>query len=152
MLTQVATLVGLLVLFFSLPVRVSADTGVLLSSGLIAFLGVVLVAWIVIRQLRGSGRRELAPLQLVMLAEIVACAFSLAYYALATQGDHFAGMHTRLDALYFTLATMTTVGYGDVSATSQLARGVVCAQLAFNLAFLGALARLLQHRLGDPRA
>ena len=115
-----------------------------------SLVGVVLVAGIIIRQLRGSGRRELTPLQLVVLAEIVACAFSLAYYALAVEGDHFAGLHTRLDALYFTLATMTTVGYGDVHATSQVARGVVCAQLAFNLVFLGALARLLQRRLGDP--
>ncbi|WP_460797414.1 potassium channel family protein [Nocardioides pacificus] len=150
-LAHAATLVGLLALFFSMPVTAGEPVVVLLRSGSIALLGVVLVAWIVVRQLRGSGRRELGPLQLVMLAEIVACAFALAYYVLATQGDHVAGVHTRLDALYFTLTTMTTVGYGDVRATSQLARGIVCVQLAFNLAFLGALARLIQHRLGAPR-
>lgn len=149
-LTQVATLVGLLALFFSMPVRADEPTAVLLRTGLVALLGVALVTWIVVRQLRGSGRRELAPLQLVVLAEIVACAFALAYFALATQGDHFVGIQTRLDALYFTLTTMTTVGYGDIRATTQLARGVVCAQLAFNLVFLGALTRLLQRRMGVP--
>jgi voltage-gated potassium channel len=86
----------------------------------------------------------------VMLAEIVACAFSLVYYAIAVYDpDQMVGVRTRLDALYFTMSTMSTVGYGDVHAVSQLARGVVVVHLTFNLVFLGVLARLLQRRLGD---
>ena len=148
LLTNVATLAGGLVLFFSVPVRADSSTAALVRSCVIAFLGVALVGWIIVRQVRGSGRRVLSPLQLVMLAEIVACAFSLVYYAMAVHSpDELAGVRTRVDALYFTLSTMSTVGYGDVHAVSQLARGIVCAHLAFNLFFLGVLARLLQRQV-----
>lgn len=149
LVTQSATMGGLLIVFFSAPLTGSSSTGALVLNCALAFVGVSVVAWVVVRQVTGSGRFELSPLQLVMLAEIVAFAFSMAYYSLAVAGPNFVGLHTRLDSLYFTLTTMTTVGYGDVRATSQLARGVVCVQLVFNLVFLGALARLLQRRLGD---
>jgi hypothetical protein len=145
----VATLAGGLVLFFAMPVRAGTSTVGLVRGSLIALLGVAVVAWVIIRQVRGSGRRELTPLQLVMLAEIVACTFSLAYYSLAVHDPaQFVGIRTRLDALYFTLTTMTTVGYGDIHAAAQLARALVCVQLAFNLVFLALLAHLLRTRLG----
>lgn len=148
--TNVATLVGGLVLFFAVPVRGGAPAGALVRDALIALVGMALVAWVVVRQVRGAGRHELSPLQLLMLVELVACIFSLAYYSLAVHDQgQFVGIHTRLDALYFTLTTMTTVGYGDIHAAAQLARALVCVHLAFNLVFLGLLARLLRHRLGD---
>jgi voltage-gated potassium channel len=150
LLTNAATLAGGLIVFFSVPVRTGSSTPVLLRSCALGFLGVAIVGWVVVRQVRGSGRRDLTPLQLVMLAEIVACAFSLVYYAIAVyDADEIVGVRTRLDALYFTLSTMSTVGYGDVHAASQLARGVVTAHLAFNLVFLGVLARLLQRQIGE---
>jgi hypothetical protein len=150
LVTHVATLAGGLVLFFAVPVRSGGSTVVLVRSCVVALVGVVLVGWIVVRQVRGAGRRDLTPLQLLMLAEIVACAFSLVYYAMAVdEANQMVGIETRLDALYFTLSTMSTVGYGDVHAVSQLARGVVCVHLAFNLVFLGVLARLLQRQLVD---
>ena len=36
---------------------------------------------------------------------------------------------TRLDSLYFTITTFTTVGYGDITAVSQTARAVVIVQM-----------------------
>jgi hypothetical protein len=151
-LTNVATLGGGLLLFFALPVR-GMSAGALVRDILIALAGVAVVAWVTVRQVRGSGRRELTPLELVMLAEVVTCTFSLAYYSLAVHDPaQFVGIHTRLDALYFTLTTMTTVGYGDIHAAAQLARAVVCVHLTFNLVFLAVLASLVRTRLGDrPR-
>lgn len=149
-LTNVATLAGGLVLFFAMPVRGGTSTGGLVRGTLVALAGVAAVAWVIVRQVRGSGRRELTPLQLVMLAEIVTCTFSLAYYSLEVHDpEQFVGINSRLDALYFTLTTMTTVGYGDIHAAAQLARALVCIQLAFNLVFLAVLAHLLRSRLGD---
>lgn len=44
---------------------------------------------------------------------------------------------TRTDALYFTVTTFSTVGYGDITAVSQSARLVVTAQMILDLLVLG---------------
>jgi voltage-gated potassium channel len=43
--------------------------------------------------------------------------------------DDFEGVVTLLDAFYFAVVTMSTVGYGDMTPTSQVAR-------LFGLSFL----------------
>ena len=50
---------------------------------------------------------------------------------------------TRTDTLYFTLTVFSTVGFGDINATSQVARIVVMIQIVLNLLLLGAGLRLL---------
>jgi len=73
---------------------------------------------------------------------------SLGYYLLAHYNPaEFIGLTTRLDALYFSMTTMTTVGYGDISASGQLARLLVTLQLAFNLVFIAALFGLLKDQV-----
>ena len=44
---------------------------------------------------------------------------------------------TRTDALYFTVTVFTTVGFGDIVATTQLVRLVVTAQMILDLGVLG---------------
>ncbi|MET0414807.1 MAG: potassium channel family protein [Actinoplanes sp.] len=44
---------------------------------------------------------------------------------------------TRTDALYFTVTVFATVGFGDISATSQIARRLVTAQMILDLLVLG---------------
>ena len=44
---------------------------------------------------------------------------------------------TRTDALYFTVTTFTTVGFGDIIPASQGARLVVTAQMILDLLVLG---------------
>jgi voltage-gated potassium channel Kch len=57
--------------------------------------------------------------------------------------DSFSHSLTRTDALYFTVTTFTTVGYGDITATSQSARLVVTAQMLLDLLALGLGVRVL---------
>ena len=63
---------------------------------------------------------------LALVVFVVVPLFALGYYALE-QGDagQFAEMATKTDALYFTMSTLGTVGFGDVHATGQLARVLV---------------------------
>jgi voltage-gated potassium channel len=67
---------------------------------------------------------------LVTVINLIAVTFSGVYYALK---DQFSGLHTPLDALYFSVTTMTTVGYGDITAVSQPARAIVIVQMIFDL-------------------
>jgi voltage-gated potassium channel len=100
-----------------------------------------LVVWQVSRLLRTPADSDVRLQSLVVLLYLVVVFFAGSYYELATGSstEQFADMRTKTDALYFTVSTMATVGYGDVHATGQLARGVVTAQMAFNVVFVAAL-------------
>jgi voltage-gated potassium channel len=58
--------------------------------------------------------------------------------------EEFAGVSTALDAFYFTVVTATTVGYGDVTPTTQVARLFALSVVVFGTAtFAIALGTLL---------
>ncbi|BCW71045.1 hypothetical protein NicSoilB8_20890 [Arthrobacter sp. NicSoilB8] len=65
------------------------------------------------------------------------CLFALLYTSMSvTDLLSFSEPLDRTDALYFTTSTFATVGFGDITPTSQLARAVVSVQM---IADLGAL-------------
>ena len=48
---------------------------------------------------------------------------------------------TRSDSLYFTVTVFTTVGFGDIVATSHSARVLVTVQMILDLILIGAVIR-----------
>jgi hypothetical protein len=79
--------------------------------------------------------------------------FASTYYAMSqTYPDSFNGALTRTDALYFTVTTFTTVGFGDVVATSQSARIGVIVQMLADLVLIGVIARVLLGTIQRRRA
>lgn len=80
---------------------------------------------------------------LLMVAAMVVFGFSAIYMAINRHGTQFEGLHTRMDAVYFTMTTVATVGYGDVHPVGQLARGLVSLQMLFDLTLLALSVRLL---------
>jgi len=143
-LNHVALPLAILTFYFVVPVGGgTAPLGVALGF-LVAGLCIAAVLWVVVDEARRADR-TLRPMHLVLAFELVWVSFSLVYYVVATRNpDQFVGLETRLDALYFSLTTMSTVGYGDVSAHGQFARLLVTMQLAFNLAFVAAVVSLFQ--------
>ena len=77
---------------------------------------------------------------------------SLVYLAIASNPGQFTGLHTRVDALYFTMSTIATVGFGDVHATGQVARTVVTVQIFLDLIFVGLMARIILPSVVNSRA
>jgi peptidoglycan/LPS O-acetylase OafA/YrhL len=85
---------------------------------------------------------------LVLALAVGVLVFALGFYVMEVHDPgQIPGLHTRLDALYFTMSTVLTVGYGDVHAEGQLARGVVLAQMVFDVVILAAAATTLSARL-----
>ncbi|QLD90462.1 NAD-binding protein [Natronomonas salina] len=81
--------------------------------------------------------------QLASLAAIVGVQTygTVGTYALR---EEFEGVNTALDAFYFTLVTASTVGYGDIAATSQFGRLFSMSVLLTGVASFGvALGTLL---------
>jgi voltage-gated potassium channel len=62
-----------------------------------------------------------------------------------------AGIATKIDALYFTVTIVSTVGFGDITATGQGARALVTAHMIVNLVLLTVAIRLLSWALKQRR-
>ena len=109
-----------------------------------------LIVWQVIayRDAKMSGGARLQGLLVALYVAVLF--FALSYYLLAISNpEAIAGVETRLDALYFSLTIVSTVGFGDVHAINQAARAVVSLQLVFDLMFV-SLAVAAARAAGPP--
>jgi hypothetical protein len=138
-------LVLLLVAYFTLPLDAFGParpvfSWIMFGTAITALAGLLLrKMWQMLTQT--GGRPGVG---LVFLIELSMVVFSATYFAL----DHeFSGLHTRLDALYFTVVTMATVGYGDITPTSQTARLLVTVQIFYNFVFLATAAGTVSTRV-----
>ncbi len=138
---------GVLIAYFVVPLsEQNAPLGALVGS-LVAVAGLGLVAYVAVDEIRRAEKR-LLPVHLLLMIELAVVLFSGIYYALAVQSPaEFNGLETRLDALYFSMTTVSTVGFGDISAAGQVARTLVTLQLAFNIGFVAAIVGLLREKL-----
>ena len=70
--------------------------------------------------------------------------FAATYFLMAQANTDNFNVHslTRTDSLYFTITVFATVGFGDISATSQAARIAVMVQMILDLLVLGLLVKV----------
>jgi voltage-gated potassium channel len=142
LLRSLATTVVLVGLYYLLPLDHIKSVTLTLVGGLLILLAVTV--W----QVRATiGARHPALRAVEALATTVPLfllLFASAYFAMAGTSPANFSTHslTRTDALYFTVTTFSTVGYGDITAVSQPARLVVTAQILLDLLVLGLVVRV----------
>ncbi|WP_457033563.1 potassium channel family protein [Kitasatospora sp. P5_F3] len=148
-LLAVAGAVALAVGYFTIPMGhfgpehpVLSWTAFGVALAVLALLLLWQVGWVLSPLERGHP--AVVILVLVYLSLIL---FSMTYLAMSRQAGEFNGLGTRVDALYFTLVTVSTVGYGDITATGQSARVVVMVQIVFNLLILTAAASAFSQQM-----
>ncbi|GEM34034.1 hypothetical protein NN3_50410 [Nocardia neocaledoniensis NBRC 108232] len=142
---------------FALLLYYSVPTGVVFELdawpgrviGVLGFVaGVAGLGWLVWRRIdhllnrppTAGGRVD----GVLLVVCIVCVVFSLFYYRLQElHPGQFEGLSTRTDALYYTLVTLGTVGFGDVHAVGQAARIVTMVQIVFDLIVLGTLISIV---------
>jgi len=131
---------GMLVIFYALPVSTQDSAVRVVLSVLVTLVGVAALGWAIVEQLKRQLHSRSEDIHtLLMLLPLVAMVFALGFFVLEEHSpSQLSGLTTRTDALYFTLSTLTTVGYGDITAEGQLARGLVILQLVFNAVFVAA--------------
>ncbi|MFD8525220.1 potassium channel family protein [Streptomyces capillispiralis] len=136
--------VGLVTAYYLLPLdeRGTAGASALLVCGLVAVL--LVFGWEVRAIVRSPHPRLKAVEALAATLALFLVLFAGAYYLLdRSSAGSFSEPLTRTDALYFTLTTFSTVGYGDITARSQTGRVLTMAQMAGGLLLVGVAARVL---------
>jgi voltage-gated potassium channel len=159
LLRSLATAVVLVALYYLLPLDriTSVPLGVLLAIELAALLAVA--SWQVRSIISAKHPAVRAVGALSTTVPVFLLLFAATYFLMAkTSPASFTDHLTRTDALYFTVTTFSTVGYGDITAVSESARLVVTAQMILDLlllglgirVFIGAVQRGRQRPRPDP--
>ena len=127
------------VLYFVLPFDRLDDlpVGVGVTAAMVGLLCVTVLQ--VQGVLRAAHPAVRAVEALAVTVPVFLLVFAATYYLLARDdpSSFNVGPLTRSDALYFTVTVFATVGFGDVAATTQVARRVVTAQMVLDLMVLG---------------
>jgi len=140
--------IGLTFAYARLPLR--GDLRWLgIGVGVAAIIGIVPITVRRFHAVRRSEEPVLVALEaIVLLVSMLVLGFAAVYYAMDANQGQFEGLVTRVDSVYFTVTTLSTVGYGDVHATGTAARVVVTVQIMLNLAFLGIVVRVMARAAG----
>ena len=144
LLRSSATVIVLIAAYYLLPLdRLSGvSLAVSLAVGLAALTGIAAYQVRAIIRHRHSAVRAIEALAITVPSFLLL--FAATYFLMAqTNSDNF-NVHalTRTDSLYFTITVFATVGFGDISATSQAGRVAVMVQMILDLVVLGLLVRV----------
>ncbi len=139
-----ATTLGMFVLYAFVPVPGSSGAAALLGmiGGLLVFVG--MIGW----QLHTIVRAEhpvLRAIEVVAFAlPLLVVVFAFTYLTLSRADPASFSEHLdRVDAMYYTVSTVTTVGLGDITPNSTGARILVTFQMLFDLMLIAGLVRLV---------
>jgi len=134
-----AVTAALVVGYYLLPLDHLAGVplGVSLAAGLLALAAMAAYQVRAIIRARYPGIRAIEAL--ATTAPLFLLLFAGTYVLMARADPSNFNVHplTRTDSLYFTVTVFATVGFGDITATSQTARLIVTAQMILDLIVLG---------------
>jgi hypothetical protein len=99
-------------------------------------------------ELRQTTRAELPQFRAITALGALTPLFIILFSGLYLSLSHSRpeSFTTRLDhykALYFMITTLSTVGYGDITPTTNLSRMLVSVQMLLDLILIGSIVRLL---------
>jgi len=139
-----SALLVVLVLYYVLPLDNIPDGLLFLALFVELLVLAAVVVWQVRRVLKARTPLLAAIEALAFTVPLFLVVFAAMYVGLAANSptNFNIGPMTRTDGLYFTVTVFATVGFGDITATSQLTRGLVTVQMLLDLVVLGLLIRV----------
>jgi voltage-gated potassium channel len=111
-------------------------------------LELIALVLVLVWQIRSVGRSPHPVLRgveaLVVSVPLLVLTFAATYIVV----DHnspgsFTEALSRLDAAYFAVTVLATVGFGDIAPVTEVARSLVMSQMLVDLAFVGLVAKVL---------
>jgi voltage-gated potassium channel len=146
------TVAAVLVLYYVLPLNRDFRllTVVELFLGLVAFGA--LVAWQVRGILRSSAPALRAVESVALTVPLFLVVFAAVYVLLVnTDPASFTQTLTRTDVLYFVVTVFATVGFGDISPVTEVARVLVTVQMVCDLLLIGLVLRVFLTAVNSRR-
>jgi voltage-gated potassium channel len=134
----------LVVAYYQAPL----DRALTFASGVV-FVGALLLATLaVVVEVRGilaSARPLLRAIRVIAVGlPLLLVLFAATYITVdGQQANAFTEPLSRTDGLYFTVTTFATVGYGDISPQTELARVLVTVQMLVGLVAVGVIAKVV---------
>jgi voltage-gated potassium channel len=141
---SVTTATLLLVAYYLAPLDRSLTIGTFLLLGVALLLFGVFIAFAVRDILRSRRPRLRAIRALVVGVPLLLIVFAATYFTVAAQQPGaFTETLNRTDGLYFTVTVFTTVGFGDITPVTQLARVLVTIQMLVGVLTVGVIAKIV---------
>jgi len=143
-LRTTAIVVLLLVAYYRAPLDRSLTVrSVLVFAGILLFLALVVV--VEVRAILASRRPLLRAIRTIAIGlPMLLVVFAATYCIVDGQQAHaFSEALDRTDGLYFTVTTFATVGYGDITPTTELTRVLVMVQMLVNLLVVGVILKVV---------
>jgi voltage-gated potassium channel len=140
----------LFLLYFYLPFDkgFSVKTIVGLTLAMIVVIALIIVEYRA--TIHSPYPRLTAAVGMSVVITVFVLAFAIFYYMLELSAtSSFTTPMTRLDSLYFTTTVLTTVGFGDITAKSEMARAVTTIQMFADLVLIGVVVRALMSAVGS---
>jgi voltage-gated potassium channel len=144
LLRSALSILLLLVAYFVAPLDRPLDrsTGLLFGAALLLFALAVAVE---VRGILVSDRPKLRAIRaLAVGVPLLLVVFAATYSTVASQqADAFSEQLSRMDALYFTVTVFATVGFGDITPVTDVARVAVTIQMIAGLITVGVIAKVV---------
>ncbi len=147
-----ASTIALVAIYYLLPLdRPSISVAVwMLVGGLSALVG--LIALQVRSIIRATNPVLRAVGSLATTAPLFLLLFAATYFVMGgLSASSFSEPMTRTDALYFTVTVFATVGFGDITAESEVTRALVTGQMVAGIVTVSIGARLLVEAIKQGR-
>lgn len=141
-----AFVVVLLVIYAVLPLN--ENTGTTITVVVLCSLGLVLFGIVFVRRLQAITRSDYplvtAGESLIEVLAVFVVLFAMIHLAIADASiAAYSEPLDRLDAIYFAVTVLTTVGFGDISPVSSSARLATTIQMLADLFLIAAAARVI---------
>ena len=142
------TLAGLLVIWFMLwLVPENPSLNIWIPALLIAMM-IVVYGWYFRLQLRRIHHAKYPQIQaaeaLILVAFMFLAIFSVTYYTLSLASPNAFTEHLdQFSAFYFAVTVLATVGFGDITPVTVIARTISMVQMGFDIAFIAVALKIV---------
>jgi hypothetical protein len=129
--------------YYTLPMDRPERSGLVVL--LVGFAVLALVLSWQVRAIMGSPYPRLRAFETLTIGiPLLLIVFASAYYLIQNaDANSFTQPLSKTDSLYFTITVFATVGFGDITAKTEVARILVSIQMLFDLAVFGLVAKLI---------
>jgi voltage-gated potassium channel len=144
MLSSVVVSTSVVAAYFLLPLSSALTTAtvLVLVGGMTAVA--VLLGWHLRSIIRSPYPRVRAVAALATTVPLFLVVFATTYFVMSrTQPENFSEPLSRLDSAYYTVTIFATVGFGDITPDTSVARATTMVQMVGDVILVGLVAQVI---------